>query len=111
MACTSTGCISSARTAITDTPNEPSIASEARPPDSSRGSRRPARLFSRNPRSGRSGMRRSTLSLQFPEGIGVQALDVPEERRGEVLAAVKQLGMDKRRLVTDEEFREIVGRT
>ena len=37
-------------------------------------------------------------------------LDVPEERRGEVLAAVKQLGMDKRRLVTDDEFKEIVGR-
>jgi isopropylmalate/homocitrate/citramalate synthase len=36
-------------------------------------------------------------------------LDVPEERRAEVLAAVKQLGMDKRRLVSDEEFRAIVG--
>ena len=36
-------------------------------------------------------------------------LDVPEERRTEVLAAVKQLGAAKRRLVTDEEFRTIVG--
>jgi Isopropylmalate/homocitrate/citramalate synthases len=36
-------------------------------------------------------------------------LDVPEERRAEVLAAVKQLGMEQRRLVTDEEFRQIVG--
>jgi isopropylmalate/homocitrate/citramalate synthase len=36
-------------------------------------------------------------------------LDVPEERRAEVLAAVKQFGMDKRRLVSDEEFRAIVG--
>jgi isopropylmalate/homocitrate/citramalate synthase len=36
-------------------------------------------------------------------------LDVPEERRAEVLAAVKQLGMDKRRLVSDEEFKQIVG--
>jgi isopropylmalate/homocitrate/citramalate synthase len=36
-------------------------------------------------------------------------LDVPEERRAEVLAAVKRLGMDKRRLVSDEEFKQIVG--
>jgi isopropylmalate/homocitrate/citramalate synthase len=35
-------------------------------------------------------------------------LDVPEERRAEVLAAVKQRGTAKRGLVTDEEFREIV---
>ena len=36
-------------------------------------------------------------------------LDVPEERRAEVLAAVKKLGTDERRLVTDDEFRAIVG--
>ena len=36
-------------------------------------------------------------------------LDVPEDRRAEVLAAVKKLGADERRLVTDEEFRAIVG--
>jgi isopropylmalate/homocitrate/citramalate synthase len=36
-------------------------------------------------------------------------LDVPEERRAEVLAAVKQLGTSKHALVTDEEFRQIVG--
>jgi isopropylmalate/homocitrate/citramalate synthase len=35
-------------------------------------------------------------------------LDVPEERRAEVLAAVKRLGTDKRGLVTDEEFRQLV---
>jgi isopropylmalate/homocitrate/citramalate synthase len=35
-------------------------------------------------------------------------LDVPEERRGEVLAAVKALGAHKRGLVTDDEFRAIV---
>ena len=35
-------------------------------------------------------------------------LDVPEERRAEVLAAVKQRGTEKRGLVTDDEFREIV---
>ena len=35
-------------------------------------------------------------------------LDVPEERRAEVLAAVKKLGMQKRALVTDDEFRSIV---
>jgi isopropylmalate/homocitrate/citramalate synthase len=36
-------------------------------------------------------------------------LDVPEERRAEVLAAVKKLGAEQRRLVTDEEFRAIIG--
>jgi len=36
-------------------------------------------------------------------------LDLPEERRAEVLAAVKQLGERKRGLVTDDEFRELVG--
>ncbi|MGZ4334589.1 MAG: LeuA family protein [Gaiellaceae bacterium] len=36
-------------------------------------------------------------------------LDVPESRRAEVLAAVKKLGTDKRGLVTDAEFRSIVG--
>jgi isopropylmalate/homocitrate/citramalate synthase len=36
-------------------------------------------------------------------------LDVPEERRAEVLAAVKKLGAEQRRLVTDDEFRAIVG--
>jgi len=36
-------------------------------------------------------------------------LDVPEERRAEVLAAVKKLGAEQRRLVTDDEFRRIVG--
>jgi isopropylmalate/homocitrate/citramalate synthase len=36
-------------------------------------------------------------------------LDVPEERRADVLAAVKKLGTEKRGLVTDDEFRELVG--
>jgi len=36
-------------------------------------------------------------------------LDLPEERRAEVLAAVNQLGERKRGLVTDDEFRELVG--
>ena len=31
-------------------------------------------------------------------------LDVPEERRADLLAAVKELGMRKRGLVDDEEF-------
>ena len=34
-------------------------------------------------------------------------LDIPEERRADVLAAVKQLGMQKRGLVTDDEFRAL----
>jgi isopropylmalate/homocitrate/citramalate synthase len=36
-------------------------------------------------------------------------LDVPEERRAELLAAVKKLGTENRRLVTDDEFRALVG--
>src|SRR5437588_6511372 len=36
-------------------------------------------------------------------------LDVPDERRGEILARVKELGTRKRSLVTDDEFRELVG--
>jgi isopropylmalate/homocitrate/citramalate synthase len=36
-------------------------------------------------------------------------LDLPEERRAEVLAEVKALGTRKRGLVTDEEFRELIG--
>jgi isopropylmalate/homocitrate/citramalate synthase len=35
-------------------------------------------------------------------------VDLPEERRAQVLAAVKQLGAERRRLVTDDEFRAIV---
>ena len=36
-------------------------------------------------------------------------LDLPEERRAEILAQVKALGARKRGLVTDEEFRELAG--
>jgi len=36
-------------------------------------------------------------------------LDVPDDRRAEVLAAVKKLGVEKRGLVTDDEFRKLVG--
>jgi isopropylmalate/homocitrate/citramalate synthase len=36
-------------------------------------------------------------------------LDLPEERRAEVLAKVKELGSRKRGLVSDEEFRELAG--
>jgi isopropylmalate/homocitrate/citramalate synthase len=40
------------------------------------------------------------------EELGV---DVPEERRAEVLARVKELGTRKRGLVTNDEFRELAG--
>ena len=35
-------------------------------------------------------------------------LDVPEERRADLLTAVKRLGTEKRGLVTDDEFRNLV---
>ncbi len=38
-------------------------------------------------------------------------LDVPAELHGELLAAVKKLGTDKQRLVTDTELRRLVKRT
>ena len=38
-------------------------------------------------------------------------LDVPEERRADLLAKVKELGTSKRGLVTDDEFRELVADT
>ena len=34
-------------------------------------------------------------------------LDVPEEKHAELLARVKQLGAEKRGLVSDEEFRQL----
>jgi isopropylmalate/homocitrate/citramalate synthase len=36
-------------------------------------------------------------------------LDVPEDRRADLLARVKELGTRKRALVTDDEFRELAG--
>jgi isopropylmalate/homocitrate/citramalate synthase len=36
-------------------------------------------------------------------------LDIPDERRADLLAKVKELGARKRGLVTDEEFRELAG--
>jgi isopropylmalate/homocitrate/citramalate synthase len=34
-------------------------------------------------------------------------LEIPEDRRADVLAAVKKLGTEKRGLVTDDEFRSL----
>ena len=46
------------------------------------------------------------------DSIGIVAerlgLDVPEERRADLLAAVKQLGTEKGGLVTDDEFAALV---
>jgi isopropylmalate/homocitrate/citramalate synthase len=38
-------------------------------------------------------------------------LELSEEQQREVLARVKALGTEKRGLVTDEEFRQLVGST
>jgi isopropylmalate/homocitrate/citramalate synthase len=38
-------------------------------------------------------------------------LDVPEDRRAELLQAVKRRGTEKRGLVDDDEFRELAART
>ena len=37
-------------------------------------------------------------------------LDVPEERRADLLAAVKQLGTEKGGLVSDDEFAALVAK-
>jgi isopropylmalate/homocitrate/citramalate synthase len=41
--------------------------------------------------------------------LGELGLDVPEERRADLLAAVKRLGTEKGGLVTDDEFRRLAG--
>jgi hypothetical protein len=41
--------------------------------------------------------------------VGELGIDVPEERRAELLAQVKALGTKKRGLVGDDEFRELAG--
>jgi isopropylmalate/homocitrate/citramalate synthase len=47
-----------------------------------------------------------------PDSIAIKSrdlgLDVPDAKRGAVLAAVKQMGAKKRGLITDDEFRGIV---
>ena len=49
-----------------------------------------------------------TGSLNDAYAIGGR-VGLPEERRAEVLAAVKKLGAEQHRLVTDDEFRALVG--
>jgi hypothetical protein len=43
------------------------------------------------------------------DALQLRGLDVPEERRAELLAAVKRLGAEKGGLVTDDEFRRLAG--
>src|SRR5688572_27254614 len=61
--------------------NEASITSDARPPDTLFGSRRPSVALTRNPANGSSGMSANTsLPLQRGKGIGVERLAVTEQR-------------------------------
>ena len=54
------------------------------------------------------GKKSGLISIKLKgEELGVE---VPEEKRGEVLAEVKSLAVQDRRLVTDDEFRQIVQR-
>src|SRR5216117_2097775 len=73
----------SRHTAIADTTNDASIASEASPPDTPFESLRPHVELTRNPTNGKSGITLSTsvpLPFQCGEGIRVQRLPVPVQR-------------------------------
>src|SRR5262245_58478044 len=74
----------SCQTSAADTTNAAIIMSEASPPDTDFGKRRPKNALTRNPASGNAGMRAITLSpFERREGVGVERLPVPEERDDE----------------------------
>src|SRR5574339_1018681 len=83
MARDSTGLPATCITLITEMTNEASITSEARPPDTLFGSRRPSVALTTNPTNGRSGISASTCKSSPFEGrksVGVQRLAVAEQR-------------------------------
>src|SRR5688572_13403230 len=71
----------SCHTLIAETTNDAIIASDARPPDTPFGRRRPNRALTRKPASGNSGISASTRSpLERCEGVGVERFAVAEQR-------------------------------
>ena len=122
---------SSRTCASTASATSPRACRSCRATRSSRGSRSPARRSSgaSRARSRRSSTIRRRSSRTRRELVAAErgivlgkksgldsirikaeelGLDVPEERRAELLAQVKELGTRKRGLVTDDEFRELV---
>src|SRR5688572_18574499 len=73
----------SCRTAVTDTANDASITSDARPPDTLLGSRRPSVALTRKPANGSNGISASTSPLQGSKRIRVQRLAMTEKRDDE----------------------------
>src|SRR5262245_11804019 len=83
----------SCQTSAADTTNAAIIMSEASPPETDFGRRRPKNALTTNPASGNAGMRAITGGgLRTParfspferrEGVGVERLPVPEERDDE----------------------------
>src|SRR5919107_2575133 len=71
----------SCQTTSAETMNDPSIATDARPPDTAFGSRFPRNAFRMKPRNGNSGISDSTVCspLQRGEGVRVQRLAVAEQ--------------------------------
>src|SRR5690348_12875778 len=67
-------------TAITETANEASIASDARPPDTDFGSRRPSDALTRNPTTGKRGISASISPLERREGVWIERFAMPEQR-------------------------------
>src|SRR5438046_381148 len=87
-------CASRIRTAASDAANDPAIAAHAMAPDKALLRRRPRPAFSRNPRNGKSGIRRSmqcnhedtktrkrksSSPFQLREHVGVERLAVTEQ--------------------------------
>src|SRR5687767_6810869 len=71
----------SCQTLIAETANDAIIASDARPPETPLGRRRPSMALTRKPRSGNSGISASTTSpLERPECVGVERFAVAEQR-------------------------------
>src|SRR5687768_5868541 len=78
----------SCQTVIAEMTNDSSITSDARPPDTDFGSRRPIVALTRKPANGSSGISASieevtTSPLQRGEGIGVERFPAAEERNHE----------------------------
>src|SRR5687768_15230507 len=74
------GCMPiSCHTLTADTPNDASITSEARPPDTPFVSRRPIIALMMNPTSGNSGISASISPLERRERVGIQRLTMTEQ--------------------------------
>src|SRR5215208_6902656 len=93
----------SCHTLIAETTNEATIASEARPPETLFGSRRPSIALMTKPTSGNRGISASTRSpLERLERVRVERLPVAEERDDDRQADGSFRGRDRQYEERDE---------